>query len=107
MKTKAEKATFGNDIEFLKQHTPVGVLSSTSGQGQVAVLPALQGRIMTSTVGGTDGLSYGWINRKLVAAGNPCYSSLLCFKLVFCHYCKYSCQDTHYCRAEDCYDSTG
>ncbi len=69
MKTKAEKATFGNDIEFLKQHTPVGVLSSTSGQGQVAVLPALQGRVMTSTVGGTDGLSYGWINRKLVAAG--------------------------------------
>ena len=35
----------------------------------MAVAPAYQGRVMTSTAGGPDGLSYGWINRKLVASG--------------------------------------
>jgi len=66
---KLGKNTFGNDLEFLKKHTEVVVLSDATGAGQVAVLPKMQGRVMTSTAGGTDGLSFGWINRELVKSG--------------------------------------
>ena len=66
---KMGKNTFGDDLKFLKKHTDVVVLSDTEGAGQVAVLPKMQGRVMTSTAGGTDGLSFGWINRELVASG--------------------------------------
>jgi hypothetical protein len=65
---KMEKNTFGEDIKFLKKHTDVVVLSDATGSGQVSVLPELQGRVMTSTAGGGGGLSYGWINRELVAS---------------------------------------
>ena len=66
---KMEKNTFGDDLKFLKKHTDVVVLSDATGDGQVAVLPKMQGRVMTSTAGGTGGLSFGWINRELVASG--------------------------------------
>jgi len=66
---KMAKNTFGDDLKFLKKHTDVVVLSDETGNGQVAVLPKMQGRVMTSTAGGTDGLSFGWINRELVASG--------------------------------------
>jgi len=66
---KMDKNTFGNDLKFLKKHTDVVVLSDATGDGQLAVLPKLQGRVMTSTAGGTDGFSFGWINRELLASG--------------------------------------
>jgi len=68
-KTKMAKKTFGDDLAFLKKHTDVVILSDTSGNSQVAVLPTLQGRAMTSTAEGMDGLSFGWINRELIASG--------------------------------------
>ncbi len=68
-KTEMAKKTFGDDLAFLKKHTDVVVLSETSGNSQVAVLPTLQGRAMTSTAEGTEGLSFGWINRELIASG--------------------------------------
>jgi hypothetical protein len=68
-KTEMAKKTFGDDLAFLKKHTDVVVLSETSGNSQVAVLPALQGRAMTSTAEGAEGLSFGWINRELIASG--------------------------------------
>jgi len=68
-KTEMAKKTFGDDLAFLKKYTDVVVLSDTFGNSQVAVLPALQGRAMTSTAEGTEGLSFGWINRELIASG--------------------------------------
>ena len=68
-KTKMATKTFGDDLTFLKKHTDVVVLSDTSGKSQVAVLPTLQARAMTSTAEGLEGLSFGWINRELVASG--------------------------------------
>jgi hypothetical protein len=62
-------ADFGDDLQFLKKHTDVIVLSSESGDAQVAVVPAYQGRVMTSTSGGDSGPSFGWINRELIASG--------------------------------------
>ncbi|MBE3144089.1 MAG: hypothetical protein IMZ61_09235 [Planctomycetes bacterium] len=64
-----KSATFGQDIEFLKKHTRIIVLSDKSGDAQVAVVPAYQGRVMTSTADGAKGLSFGWINRELIASG--------------------------------------
>ncbi len=71
LEEKAEmvKKTFGEELAFLKKYTEVVVLSEASGNSQVAVLPALQGRAMTSTAEGTEGLSFGWINRELIASG--------------------------------------
>jgi hypothetical protein len=61
--------TFDQDLSFLKKHTDVVIIEDESGNGQVAVLPTMQGRVMTSTAEGPDGLSFGWINRALVASG--------------------------------------
>jgi Family of unknown function (DUF6786) len=66
--TKMAKKTFGDDVAFLKKHTDVVLLSDAKGDGQVVVLPELQGRVMTSSAQGAAGLSYGWINRELVAS---------------------------------------
>ena len=60
--------SFADDLAFLRKHTKVVVLSDRSGTAQVAVVPAMQGRVMTSTAEGTNGLSFGWINRELVAS---------------------------------------
>jgi hypothetical protein len=62
-------ASFVDDIEFLRKHTEVIVLSSKDGQSKVAVAPAWQGRVMTSTAGGDSGDGFGWINRELIASG--------------------------------------
>ena len=68
-KTEMAKNTFGQDLSFLKKHTDVVVIEDKSGNSQVAVLPTLQGRVMTSTAEGLDGFSFGWINRELMASG--------------------------------------
>jgi len=61
--------TFQDDVAFLQKHTPVVVLATKSSLSMVAITPALQGRIMTSTFGGNEGPSFGWINRELIASG--------------------------------------
>jgi len=66
---KTAAPTFGDDLAFLKKHVEVIVLSDQTGAQQVAVIPAYQGRIMTSTAAGANGLSFGWVNRELIAAG--------------------------------------
>ena len=62
-------AAFGDDLAFLTEHTDAFALSDASGNAQIIVVPEYQGRVMTSTTGGTDGPSYGWINRELIASG--------------------------------------
>jgi hypothetical protein len=61
--------TFAEAVAFLEAHTDVLVLEDESG-GRVAVAPDMQGRVMTSSVAGPDGLSLGWINRELIASGD-------------------------------------
>ena len=72
-KEKPAPVTFQEDIDFLKQYTDVVVLSDESGKAQVATVPGMQGRIMTSTADGPEGISFGWINRQLIQSGenNP------------------------------------
>ena len=63
----ARGETFGSDLAFLRKHVEVVVLGT--GDARVLVVPAWQGRVVTSTAGGDDGASFGWINRALVASG--------------------------------------
>ena len=69
----AEGILFKDDIAFLGTHTKPVVLSGEDGLARIVVSPDLQGRVMTSTAAGADGLSFGWINRDLIASGenNP------------------------------------
>jgi len=63
----AEPGTFGYDVGFLKRCTEVIVLAQ--GDAQVAVAPAYQGRVMTSTFGGLAGPSFGWLNYRVIERG--------------------------------------
>lgn len=59
---------FGEDLNFLKEHTEIIVLSDKTGKAQVAIAPAYQGRVMTSTADGLDGDSYGFLKYELIAS---------------------------------------
>jgi hypothetical protein len=65
----ASSVNFGDDTAFLRKHTELIVLSDRAGLAKVALAPAWQGRVMTSTAGGEAGQSFGWINRELIASG--------------------------------------
>ena len=62
------KGTFGYDLQFLKQyHKDLILLGDESDAGaQIIILPAYQGRVMTSTADGNGGMSFGWINYDLI-----------------------------------------
>ncbi|MFH1718432.1 MAG: DUF6786 family protein [Planctomycetota bacterium] len=66
---KMAKNTFGDDLKFLEKHTEVVILSDSKDRSHVAVLPGMQGRVMTSSAEGAAGLSFGWINRELIGSG--------------------------------------
>jgi hypothetical protein len=65
----SDAVLFKDDVAFLKAHSKVIVLQGKDGGAQVAVNPDLQGRVMTSTAAGADGVSFGWINRALLSSG--------------------------------------
>jgi hypothetical protein len=62
-------APFESDLAFLNQHTKVVVLGDARGAAKVAVAPVYQGRVMTSTTGGSDSPSFGWLGKAAIAAG--------------------------------------
>lgn len=67
-----EKGSFGYDLDFLKKYHPdLVLLSDEAQQAQLIVLPAYQGRAMTSTLEGDAGASFGWVNHELIASGSP------------------------------------
>lgn len=65
----ASQGTFADDVAFLGKYTKVVVLGNpASGGAAVAVAPEYQGRVMTSTATGDGGVSFGFINREIVAS---------------------------------------
>jgi len=66
---KQQAKLFKDDLAVLRANSDVIVLADKAGRSQVAVVPAYQGRVMTSTAGGPDGLSFGWVNQKLIKSG--------------------------------------
>lgn len=63
--------TFSELVAFMRQHTDIRVIKSEDGLAQAAIAPAYQGRLMVSTASGADGRSHGWINRPVIASGEP------------------------------------
>jgi hypothetical protein len=64
----AQGATFRDEVTFLEAHTELVVLSNRMGNAKIAVAPAWQGRVMTSSAQGDGGAGFGWINRELIAS---------------------------------------
>jgi hypothetical protein len=70
METKEYKiGTFGYDLKFLEKYINPVVLRDKSGNAMLIASSEWQGRIITSTAGGIEGTSYGWINYKLLESG--------------------------------------
>jgi len=61
--------TFGYDLNFLRQYHKDIVVLGDSAEAQIIISPAYQGRVMTSTTEGNKGISFGWVNHKLIASG--------------------------------------
>jgi len=65
----SSKSSFGEDVAFLRKHSEVIVLTDPTNLSKVAVSPPLQGRVVTSTLQGDSGPSFGWINRDAIQSG--------------------------------------
>lgn len=69
MNKEFPKGTYGYDVDFFKKNNiPSLELKDPSG-ASVLVVPGYQGRVMTSTSGGNEGKSYGWINYRHIESG--------------------------------------
>ena len=64
----AADRTFDGDLAFLRKHVEVVLLQDAATGARVAVVPAWQGRVMTSATGGASANGFGWINEELVAS---------------------------------------
>ncbi len=60
--------SFEDDCDFLAKHTRTIVLGDRR-KGAIVLAPEYQGRVMTSTAGGTAAASFGWINYELIQSG--------------------------------------
>lgn len=58
---------YGFNRSFLEKN--VRIIELKNNRSAVAIVPAWQGRVMTSTADGDAGFSFGWINRNLIASG--------------------------------------
>lgn len=67
--TMAAERTFREDVEFLQKHVDTMVLGEDAEGPRIAIVPAYQGRVMTSTTGGKSQASFGWINYDHIASG--------------------------------------
>ena len=65
----ADERNFGEDATFLAAHQQTIILGEREGGPRVAIVPAYQGRVMTSSAKGDAGTSYGWINYGLIESG--------------------------------------
>jgi hypothetical protein len=58
---------YGYNRDFLKKHTRV--IELKNAKAAITLVPAWQGRVMTSTSEGDAGFSFGWINHDLIETG--------------------------------------
>lgn len=59
--------SYGYDAKFLKDKgIEYAELVSADGNSKVMVIPAWQGRVMTTSASGDEGDSYGWINYRYI-----------------------------------------
>ncbi|MCX7818803.1 MAG: hypothetical protein N2652_06320 [Kiritimatiellae bacterium] len=61
--------SYDEELAFLRRHVEVIELTDEAGRARVAVVPAWQGRVATSTSGGGGAPGYGWLNRPVIERG--------------------------------------
>jgi hypothetical protein len=66
----SDASPFDDDVAFLTRYGKVIELADAAGNSRIAVMPELQARVMTSTAGAPQNLSFGWINRSFFEAGD-------------------------------------
>ena len=62
------RVTYESDIRFLREHTNLIELGQCD-DARIAIAPDFQGRVMTATLAGDSGASYGWVNRPFIIEG--------------------------------------
>lgn len=69
MNNNGNTGTYGSDVDFFAKNK-IRTIELKDGKSRACVLlvPAYQGRVMTSTVGGSEGASFGWINYRFIEA---------------------------------------
>jgi hypothetical protein len=65
--TKGKPMSYGEARDFLAKHTELVELTNGAG-ARVAICPAWQGRVMTSTCGDMGGPSFGFIHEEYIKA---------------------------------------
>lgn len=60
---------FGADVAFLQKYVKTIILEDSTSKAAIAIVPAWQGRVMTSTAAGDTGRSLGWLNHDLIESG--------------------------------------
>jgi hypothetical protein len=73
---KGKPMSYGQVREFLAKHTQLVELTNADG-ARVALCPEWQGRVMTSTCGGMEGQSFGFVNSEYITEGklNPHFNN--------------------------------
>jgi hypothetical protein len=66
MKVDFVSGTYGYDTQFLKKHCSLVELRNEDAA--IVIVPAYQGRVMTSTCRGDYGFSFGWINHEAISS---------------------------------------
>lgn len=64
---KLSKGSYGFDRQFLENH--LDIIELKNGESALTLVPAYQGRVMTSTCEGDEGFSFGWMNYDLIESG--------------------------------------
>ena len=66
--SNSKERVYVEDIESIAAKTKVIELISDNGKGRIAIAPAVQGKVLTTTYGGLQGASNGWLNQKAIEA---------------------------------------
>jgi hypothetical protein len=70
MNNSVTKGKYGYDVAFFSKNKIRTIeLKSSDSKSCILLVPGYQGRVMTSSVDGDDGISFGWINYKFIEAG--------------------------------------
>lgn len=69
-KSAFAKGSYGYDVAFFESKKIQTIeLKDDKSEARILLIPAYQGRVMTSSANGNKGESFGWINYKLIESG--------------------------------------
>ena len=72
MNNNDPKGKYGYDVAFFSANKIETIeLKDEKSKACLLLVPGYQGRVMTSTVDGAGGTSFGWINYKFIESGKP------------------------------------